>query len=158
MQRLPREKYLVIRLVLWVIAVVIAALPAMYEFHDMTQLSKGEFFSDLLFVVVPVSALALSTTFDYLCVGFPNLNASEFFNSILSLILNSLGLVTALTGFVSIETGQMTGRSILVYSIIIGISVVSGLVTECVVTWNHHGFRANSGGPPTAPPPQAVAA
>ena len=143
-QQLPREKYLVIRLALWVIAVVIAALPALYEFHDFQQLTNGENFSDLLFVVVPVSALALSTTIDYLCVGFPNLSTNEFFNSLCSLLLNSIGLVAALTGFVSIEAGPMTGKSIAIYSVVIGITVVAGFVTECVVTWNHHGFRART--------------
>jgi hypothetical protein len=154
-RQLPKEKYLVIRLALWLISVIIALLPALYEFQGWQEMSLGENFSDLLFVVVPVSALALSTTIDYLCVGFPDLSTNEFFNSLCSLLLNSIGLISALTGFVSIENGPMTARQIYIYSALIGISVVAGLVTECVVTWNHHGFRSKSavaGAAPAAPP------
>jgi len=157
-QQLPRGKYLAIRLVFWFISVFIAAIPALYEFRDWTQLTNGESFSDLLFVVVPVCALALSTTIDYLCVGFPNFTANEFFNSLCSLVLNSIGLIAALIGFVSIENGPMSPKSIAVYSIVIGISVVAGLVTECVVTWNHHGFRPRVPALSLEPPPPAAVA
>jgi hypothetical protein len=110
-RQLPKEKYLVIRLALWLISVIIALLPALYEFRGWQEMSLGENFSDLLFVVVPVSALALSTTIDYLCVGFPDLSTNEFFNSLCSLLLNSIGLISALTGFVSIEKRAYDGPS-----------------------------------------------
>lgn len=151
-RQLPKSKYLAVRLFLWTVAVVIAAIPALYEFKDWNQITDGEAFSDVLFIVVPVSALALSTTFDYLCVGFPDLSANEFFNGIFSIFLNSIGLIAALTGFVSLDKGPMSGRAITIYTAVIGISVVSSFVTECVVTWNHHGFR------PTVPAPGAVPA
>lgn len=153
---LSRRQYLVIRLALWAIAVFIALLPfVMGRKHESWH--NAEEFRDLLFVVVPVSALGLAATFDYLCVGFPDyLTARSFFNSIGSIFLNGIGLTTGLAGFLNIRDGVLSGGQFWTYSTLICAAIVTSLVTEVVVSLNHHGFNNRNGMPPAPPigPPQ----
>jgi hypothetical protein len=146
MGKLAKKQYLVIRLALWVIAVFIALIPVIKSIDCISDLLQGDSFRDLLFVVVPVSALALSTTIDYLCVGFPNLTATQFFNCVCSTILNVIGLVTGLSGFLSIHDGPMTKLALVTYSALIAVSVISSLVTEVVVSLHHHSFSVGAAG------------
>lgn len=142
-KKLTGRQYLTIRLALWGIAVFIAMLPALMGIDSWHELWDADAYRDVLFVVVPVSALALSTTFDYLCVGYPDLSASAFFNSIGGIILNGIGLTTGLTGFVSIKEGTMTLFAFWTYSALICFAVFVSLATEVIVSRNHHVFRSN---------------
>ena len=140
---LTHGQYLIIRLALWAIAVFIALLPTIMTIDDFAALRDAVAFRNLLFVVVPVSALGLAATFDYLCVGFPNLSASAFFNSIGSILLNGIGLTTGLAGFVNIHKGPLSNGQLWTYSILICLAIITSLTTETAISLNHRGFLRN---------------
>jgi len=150
---LSRRQYLIIRLALWAIAVFIALLPTIMTVDDLGMLRDAGAFRNLLFVTVPVSALGLAATFDYLCTGYPSLGASAFFNSIGSLILNGVGLTTGLAGFVNIRQGPLSKGQLWTYSILICVAVITSLVTEIAISLNHRGLVQNPGStlPPAGP-------
>jgi hypothetical protein len=125
---------------LWFIAVFIALLPTLLGKINSESFRDAEVFRDLLFVTVPVSALGLAATFDYLCVGFPNLSAGAFFNSIGSIFLNGGGLTTGLAGFLNIRQGVMSNGQLWTYSILICAAVLVSLTTEISISLNHHAF------------------
>lgn len=139
---LTRKQYLTIRLALWAIAVFIALLPAIMLVSDkgLSILRQADFFRNLVFVVVPVSALGLASTFDYMCIGFPTMSAGAFFNSLGAILLNGIGLTTGLAGFLNIREGLLSLNQLWTYSILICVAVVASLVTESAIALNHHGF------------------
>ena len=138
MVRLSARQYLAIRLLLWAIAVFIAMLPSIMGNDSFSDFMQADSFRELLFVVVPVSALALSTTFDYLCIGFPKLSARAFFFSLGSILLNGIGLTTGLAGFLNVRSGVLSHSQLWTYSVLICVAVASSLLTEVLVSLNNH--------------------
>lgn len=146
MEKLTKKQYLAIRLALWFIAVVIAAIPSMKGTDSFHELLEGESFRDLLFIVVPVSALGLSSTFDYLFTAFPDLTGNEFFNSFWAILINGGGIITGLVGFISIQDGPLTPGQLWTYSALTAFAIFAGFVTEVIATMNHRGFKTPPGG------------
>jgi len=89
--------YRTIRLSLWLAAVVIALLPAIFKAMDSAVLDV-QLLRDFIFVVIPASALGLSGVLDYLCMNYQVLSGSKFALSILSIIFNIFGMMSGACG------------------------------------------------------------
>jgi len=98
--------YGLIRLLLWGAGVGIALFPTLQAVHflpswhfagTMDYVNAQGRFRDLFFVIVPASAVSLSTTVDYLCARPRNeINALL---AVISLILNVVILLSGFVGF-----------------------------------------------------------
>jgi hypothetical protein len=111
--------YRTIRLSLWLAAVVIALLPAIFKAMDSAVLDV-QLLRDFIFVVIPASALGLSGVLDYLCMNYQVLSGSKFALSILSIIFNIFGMMSGLVGFLVLPSGNLpaTQRQLWTFSVL----------------------------------------
>ncbi|HXD44241.1 MAG TPA: hypothetical protein VN655_03825 [Pseudolabrys sp.] len=129
--------YALIRLILWSGAVGIALFPTVQVtglytiLHSMAlfaPINKIGHLRDLFFLVVPASAVSLSTTIDYLCAKHETDSA---LGALIALILNFLVLVSGFVGFLVLPGNTVVpGDTISLYSEAIVVGLVVSLSTE----------------------------
>lgn len=137
--------YLVVRLVLWVMSVGIAAVPAVAAAGGLSLDYVGELaaidaahaFRDAAFVLVPAAALGLSSVADYWCRA-PQLSQLTRALTIIAIIGNMLALVAGAVGFVAIPAGAKAGIGLFsTYCYIIAIGLIFSLLTEIGIAVAH---------------------
>lgn len=132
--------YFICRMGMWCLALLVASVPTIKHALHHDDFNEGEILRDLLFVMVPVSALALASAFDFLITAFPNLKTRNFFYSCLSSLLHLVDLVAGVSGFASIEPGHIGHWMVFGTYILVAATVTTGFVNEWMVTINHHSF------------------
>lgn len=131
--------YVIIRLLLWGAGVIIALFPTLQELHfipswhfigAMDVINRGGHFRDLFFVIVPASAVSLSSTFDFLCAK-PR-GEITLLMLVIALILNVVVLLSGFLGFVLIPptAGPLKPDEFSLYSWLITIGLMLSLITE----------------------------
>jgi hypothetical protein len=137
--RVTANWYRVIRLTLWAIAVVIALFPAILESFAATALDES-LLREVIFVVIPASALGLSTVLDYLCMNYQELNGTKFALSVISILLNMCGMFSGLVGFLVLphDAVAVTQRQLVTFSILILLALLISLITEYLVSADNH--------------------
>ena len=135
--------YRTIRLSLWCVALIIALLPALLESIHATTFDHT-LLRDVLFIVVPTSALGLSSVLDYLCMNFRVINGTSLALSILSIIFNTLGLTSGLVGFLVVTKDNVaaTNAELWTFSILIFLALLMSFVTETLVSTDNHRCHA----------------
>lgn len=135
--------YRIIRLVLWFVAVGIALFPAMLEWLDETAIDEL-LLRDVIFVVIPASALGLSTVLDYLCMNYIVVGGTKFALSVLAIIFNICGMFTGLVGFLEIpnDDALVTSRQLVTFSVLILLALLISLITEFLVSADNHRCHA----------------
>ena len=128
-----------IRLLLWSAGVGIALFPTLQttrlipSWHllgTMESVNAAGHFRDLFFVIVPASAVSLSTTLDFLCVRLRGeINALL---AVIALILNIIILLSGFVGFLLIPpgTGYLSADVFSISSWLILVGLIISLVTE----------------------------
>ncbi len=139
--------YLLIRVVLWTIAVIVAALPVALNddvdlewnlWASIESINKAGVFRELFFVLIPLGLLSISTVLDHLCRKFYKLSGTSAALSILSLVFNSLALCSGLVGFVKIpHASALTPGQLWTYSVLIGLGMFVSAATELGVSLEH---------------------
>lgn len=133
-------QYGLIRFGLWAFAVFIALLPtlqsvgghALLRGNFLSAANDGAQFRDLLFVIVPASALSLATTIDFICA---RRNSGVSLLAIIALIVNLLILVLGFVGFLIIpEDSVLDADTFAVYWFGIIFGLVLSLTTELWVS------------------------
>lgn len=139
--------YAAIRFSLWLIGVVVAILPVLL--HDKVDLdwnplemarqaNAAGIFRELLFVIIPVSVLAISTLLDYICKSYYKLSGTAVFFSVLGLLVNGCSLFTSLIGFVKIHHNAVLMPSqFRTYMILMGLGLIFSFVTEMALALEH---------------------
>jgi hypothetical protein len=147
--------YRTIRLVLWCIAVLVAGVPAILEYLD-GAIFNNTLFRDFLFVIVPASALGLSTVLDYLCMNYQILNGTKFALSILSVIFNTLALASGLVAFLEIpkDTLLVVHSKLWTFSVLICYALLVSILTEYLVSTDNHRCHARLRELPLEPNPE----
>jgi hypothetical protein len=135
--------YRTIRLVLWAIAVIVAAVPAMLEYLE-GAIFNNTLFRDFLFIIIPAAALGLSTVLDYLCMNYQVLNGTKFALAVLSIIFNTLALASGLVAFLEIpkDTLMVTHPKFWTFSILICYALSISIITEFLVSADNHRCHA----------------
>jgi hypothetical protein len=138
--------YRTIRLVLWVMAMLVAAVPALLEWLEGAAFNNT-LFRDVLFVIIPAAALGLSTVLDYLCMRYQMLNGTKFALSVLAIIFSMLALASGLVAFLEIpkDTLAVTVSKFWLFSVLIGYALFVSLLTELLVSADNHQSHAKSG-------------
>lgn len=131
--------YRIIRLALWLIAVIVAIFPALLESLRATALDHT-LAREFMFVVIPASALALSTVLDYLCMHYRIINGTSFALSMLAIILNVFAMASGLVGFLVIAKDQLTvsKSELWTFSTLILLALLVSLATEMLVSTGNH--------------------
>lgn len=117
---------------------MIALFPTLQEIHlipswhfagTMETINHHGHFRDLFFVIVPASAVSLSTTFDFLCKPRGNITLLLL---VIALILNVVVLLSGFLGFVLIppSAGPLAPDEFSLYSWLITVGLMLSLVTE----------------------------
>jgi hypothetical protein len=131
--------YRIIRLTLWAAAVTIALLPGILKAMDATRFDVP-LLKDFIFVVIPASALGLSTVLDYLCMNYQYLSGTSFALSVLSILFNIFGMMSGLIGFLVLPSGDVsvTSRQLWTFSILIFLALLISVITEFLVSADNH--------------------
>ncbi|MDQ2081025.1 hypothetical protein RA307_12605 [Xanthobacteraceae bacterium Astr-EGSB] len=139
--------YVIIRFLLWALAVVVALLPVV--FHDEVDVDFNPImiarsvnahghFRELLFVVVPVSLLAISSLLDYLCKKFFKMSGTSLFLTVLALIFNGCALASGLVGFAKLSANATLRPSqYLLWMTLTILAIVFSFMTEVGVAMEH---------------------
>jgi hypothetical protein len=147
--------YVLIRAFLWFIAVAIAIFPTLSAAPDAASMDPFVMFStlnnvgafrDVLFVIIPAAALAISTLIDYLCMCRTQMSGTAFGLSLIGVLMNITALVAGFVGFLYIEDKPhvpVNARFLLTYSWIICIAIGVGIITELAVSWSHGQIHLN---------------
>jgi hypothetical protein len=95
---------------------------------------------DFIFVVIPASSLGLSAVLDYLCMNYKELSGTKFAISVLSILFNIFGMFSGLIGFLVIPNDNIpvTIRQLVTFAILILAAILISLVTEFLVSADHH--------------------
>lgn len=132
-------KYGGIRLILWGSVVAIAWLPTFATATDPLKVgsifetinNEGSF-RDLLFALVPASAVSISSTLDFLC---SSRDGDESMSAVFALLANICVLASGLAGFLMIQADTvLNGDQFGTYSDLIWFGLVLTLVTELWVS------------------------
>lgn len=144
--------YRTIRLSLWFVALIIALFPAILEGIHATVFDNT-LLRDVLFIVIPTSALGLSTVLDYLCMNFRVISGTSLALSILAIIFNMLGLTSGLVGFLVVPKDDVaaTNAELWTFSILIFLALLMSFVTETLVSTDNHRCHALRREPPLEP-------
>ena len=136
--------YCFLRLLLWSSGVAIALFPTLQvashvQFNSIfASLNADGHLRDLFFVIVPASAVSLSTTFDYLCGILARRDSSDTTGLVVVvvLVINVLVLVSGLIGFLLIPVGPTVLSPDLLWSCSFAITMglALSLVTELWVS------------------------
>lgn len=151
--------YCILRLVLWLAAVTIAAIPAhsaaggmrLWIFNDLAFINDAKAFRDGVFVIVPAAALALSTIVDFFASDVNHSGTTRGL-ALLGLLLNVIALTCGLALFLVIPAHtEVEAAKFGTYSWIIVLSLVVSLATEIGTSWaarvtHGHGNRQPEGG------------
>ena len=139
--------YLIVRLALWLSAVMVSVLPVILSdqvdlgltiFGNFEIINNAKLFREFYFVVVPVAVLSLSTILDYLCRGFKRLSGTVFALTILALVFNIFTLGSGLVGFMKIPRDSvMTLNQLRPFSFLILYALIVSVGTEIGIAFNH---------------------
>jgi len=140
--------YGVIRLMLWSAAVFIALFPTlqttgtMPSWHlqgTMLAVNSAGHFRDLFFIIVPASAVSLSTTLDFLC-SKPKGEITGLL-VVIALIVNMMVLLSGFVGFALIpnDAKVLPDDAFSLYSWLITVGLIITLGTELWIS----GFAAS---------------
>jgi hypothetical protein len=137
--------YLAVRMALWFSAVAVPLFPIVLRddvdfawnptkfLYDVNQAGA---FRDLMFVIVPVAVLSLSTSVDFFCRTFSQMTGRAASLTALAFIGNTVALISGFVGFMRIPNGVILG-SISSYSVFIVFALVFSIGTEIVVSRYH---------------------
>jgi hypothetical protein len=142
--------YSVIRMLLWGAGVIIALFPTLQAIHlipswhfggVMEVINRAGHFRDLFFVIVPASAVSLSTTVDFLC-SKPRGEITGLM-AVIALVLNVVVLLSGFVGFLLIPptAGPLSPDEFSAYSSMISIGLILSLVTELWTSGAAHSAR-----------------
>lgn len=145
--------YLLIRSILWLAGVGIAFFPTLQTVHviDATSataiaeaINSTGHFRDMFFVIVPASALSLSTVSEFLC-SLGSHRASELTRMavILAFIVNVIILVSGFVAFFLIPPHDhpLDAASFSLWYRVIWIGLLLSYLTETAVSWAHKNHR-----------------
>lgn len=137
--------YCFLRLLLWTAGVAIALFPTLQIAPHLSSwgissvfaaVNSDGHFRDLFFVIVPASAVSLSTTLDYLCGSLSHGSEVTGLLVIVVLVINVLVLLSGFVGFLLIPVGHtaLDPDALSSYSGLITVGLVLSLITELWVS------------------------
>jgi hypothetical protein len=131
--------YRAIRLILWAFAVGIASFPAIIGAFDTVAFTES-LLRDIIFIVIPASALGLSSVVDYLCMNYQVLGGTQFALAMGAILFNILGMFSGLVGFLEIPNSfhVVTTRELVTFSVLICLSILISIITEYLVSADNH--------------------